>query len=201
MKRVAPTYVWFAFIPLLIVFICVQFNIVADLPKITGPIIPYNHLSSEKYEPYLDRGEIPVTRTDIHAARKWPHVRSCLVGSESKKDHPDLRKINWSKLRTDSDINVCMFRIFNSLGTKERNERWFNEQGFSSSIINIHNEYVSTWSSVQGTRKSPKFGGSFIPSKGIRSLFLGSVSWSESFSASWNKSGKLISTSHNFIYH
>jgi len=183
-----------------VLFVYIQFTDWADLPEITGPAIPYNHLSSEETEPYMVRGKTPDRKADIRAAKKWPDARSCLIRSELKQKYPDLRKINWRKMRMDTDIEVCMFRIFNSLGTPELNKHWFMKQGLSPDIVNVHNEYVQTWVSVQGTRKSPKLGGSLVPPKGIRSLVLGSISWSESFSASWDKTGKLISVSHSFTY-
>ena len=66
-----------------------------ELPEFTDPPIAYDHLSSEKTEPYLVRGKSPETGVDIRAARRWPDVRSCLMRSEHKAEKPDLRKMNW----------------------------------------------------------------------------------------------------------
>ena len=175
-----------------------QMTMGADIPEITGQPIPYNHLSSEKTEPYLDKGEAPVNKADIRAAKKWPDVRSCLVRSERNKDIPDLRKINWRKMRMDTDIEVCMFRIFASLGTPEKAKLWFEAQGFNLYVANLNNQYVKTWVSVQANYKSAKLEGSFVPSSGIGSILYGLFSYSENFSGGWDKNGKLISTWHRF---
>lgn len=106
-----------------------------QLPEFTGPPIAYDHLSDEKTDPFLVYGKPPVKRADrrlwadMQAVRRWPDVRSCLIRSERKAEKPDLRKMDWGKMRRKEDIEVCLFRVAASLQSQEAMRDWFVSQG------------------------------------------------------------------------
>lgn len=117
-----------------------------DVPKITGPAIPYDHLSSEETEPFIIRaggirpadygGNSKMDKKYTSTVRKFDDVRDCLVSAEAKKTIPDLRFINWGKMRSEANIEVCMYRIFASLGSPEKAKLWFEAQGLKNVRIN-----------------------------------------------------------------
>ena len=106
-----------------------------EVSEFTGSPIAYDYLSSEKTDPFRVHGKAPYKRADRslwadkRAVRRWPDVRSCLVRSERKAEKPDLRKMNWGKLRRKEDVEVCLFRIAASLRSPEAMRDWFISQG------------------------------------------------------------------------
>ena len=193
-KKKLKLYVGVAVLIALVTYF--QMIVWADIPEITGPAIQYDHLSSEETEPYLVSGKAPRKRGDIRAAEKWPDVRSCLVRSERNKDTPDLRKINWRKMRMDTDIEVCMFRIFTSLGTPEKAKLWYVEQGLLRVKIENYqasNQEITRVKAYNSPRADRRI---YIPAVGIQALILMMFTHSESFRAIWGGAGQLISTVH-----
>ncbi len=111
-------------------------------PEVRAAVIPYNRLTDEvsypfqqsypaqyNYSPSLD-----AKRDHNPPIRKFPDVRACLIKSEQKKETPDLRLINWDKIRTVTDADVCTWRIFSSLGAPERAREW----------LKFHNAHLSS---------------------------------------------------------
>ena len=128
-------------------------------PTFEGPPIPYKQLASEKSHPikydrisfrkdlipgsfwfYVDRY---LFEPDWSMARgKFLTVRSCLHYTERDKEKPDLRKVDWSRMGSQLEINICLFRIFASLGTVDGAIAWLKTQGASSNPhkTNIHTD-------------------------------------------------------------
>lgn len=91
-------------------------------------IISYNRLSNEKFHPYA-KSELghPNNDYDLEIV-KWPDVNSCLILSEALKTEPDLRLVNWDSFKTHRDAEVCLWRIFDSLGAAEKIVKWLDFQ-------------------------------------------------------------------------
>jgi len=180
----------------------IQMAVWANFPEVTGPPIPYNHLSSEKTEPYLISEKSPNLSVDRRAAKNWPDVRSCLVRSERQKDKPDLRKFNWGKMRKDADIRVCLFRISASLGTPEKTKQWLESVGLTSSLYirtdgSDAGKIVVTGSKrLMGYNDITKWSHTYVPSTGISGWITGFIGQAEVFSVRWDKDGKIIQTGH-----
>lgn len=81
--------------------------------------IPFESLNTEVNMPVTVLGNQPKAPKWISAIKKFPDVRSCLVASEKSASEPDLRLINWDSISTQSDANVCLWRIFQSFGGHE----------------------------------------------------------------------------------
>ncbi len=168
-----------------------------ELPEFTGPPLAYERLPDERTDPFLVYGKRPVKRANQQAARRWPDVRSCLMRSERKAETPDLRKMNWGKMRRKEDIEVCLFRIASSLGSPEAMRDWFVSQGMQRVKIemrkkrgNLYPEDIwhITASNIFSTGKT--FRETPIP---WQYLWM-SISRGEGFSVSLTKTGRVFGT-------
>ena len=155
--------------------------------------IKFEKLTSEQDFPFWN-GNAPALYSN--AITKFPNVRSCLVASEKDKENPDLRLINWdgffnwewtrnvkgswfnifsANQSAQTDANVCLWRIYTSLGTDERIERWKKFHGFPE-------------------RGNIKEFGPIFPTRGL-SHFLGwGFSYAQMPQHERDKEGKLIKT-------
>ena len=179
---------WFAFVILMRIFY------VTPIPDITGPAIAHDHLSSEATEPF------PIAKKRKDDALyykffrwKWPDARACLIAGEAAKPEPDLRRINWAKMRWAGDIEVCMWRIFASYGTPERARAWFEAQGLGGSLT--EGVVLGKGSiGVSGANLPGENGGRRVPSSGLYS-FIGQIIWAENFSAGFREN-KVLNVSY-----
>ena len=85
--------------------------------------IKCKYLSNEDIDPFHWYGTIPVYEKGkdrledyVRTASKIRDVRECIVLSEQNKVTPDLRLIDWDRLGEGPKIDVCLFRIFASIG-------------------------------------------------------------------------------------
>jgi len=84
------------------------------------PLLEYNILSSEKTHPHSYKRNEKYDATKV----KYSHVRDCLIESERDSRQPDLRLIDWAQFNNSQDINVCLWRIFNSINNVEGITEW-----------------------------------------------------------------------------
>ena len=166
-----------------------------ELPEFTDPPIAYDHLSDEKTEPYLVLGKPPVKGADKRAARRWPDVRSCLMRSERKVENPDLRKMDWGKMRRDEDIEVCLFRIAASLHSPEALRDWFASQGMQqvrisvlAKIPNLYTEDMWVVQAINYFSTGKTFRASAIPWRYWKML----ISYSENFEIVFTETGSPV---------
>lgn len=147
-------------------------------------------------DPYLSSGEPPVRPKDIAAAQRFADVRSCLVPSEQDADMPDLRKIDWARIRTREQASVCLFRIFSSLETPERAVTWLAAQGLRTEgpkpgafnrapIVTVHG-----YNSPQRDRRV------YVGSSPINDWIIMLTCYNTSFSAFWDEDGRLRGTGY-----
>jgi len=168
-----------------------------QLPEFTDPPIAYGHLSDEKTDPYLVRGKLPEKGADVRAARRWPDVRSCLIRSERKAERPDLRKMDWGKMRREEDIEVCLFRIAASLRSPEAMRDWFVSQGMQRvrvSVLaktpNVYTEDMWVVQAINYFSTGKTFRASVIPWR----YWIMFISRSEDFGAAFSKDGTVSGT-------
>jgi hypothetical protein len=64
------------------------------------------------------------------AAARFPDVTSCLFDSERQKKAPNLALFDWNKIKSNEEAEVCMFRVFSSIGGVEGASKWLESQGF-----------------------------------------------------------------------
>jgi len=98
--------------------------------------IPFAVLSTEALHPFVYTESAARSSQEILTTKsKFKHVNNCLVSSEQNKKQPDLRMVNWDAFYSSEDVSICMWRIFNSLGTREAAEKWVSFHGFAISKI------------------------------------------------------------------
>jgi len=156
----------------------------------------YEYLSSEDRDPYLVFGKPPLRRESKRAANKWPDARSCLIRSERLKERPDLGQIDWRRMLSKSDAEVCIFRIFSSLGKADVSSKWLDYQGFQSvghrSISVAGKKFIQ----VQGYNFPEKSGKVFVSSWSGENLFKRIFVHNERIVTEWDLKGVLQSVSY-----
>lgn len=122
-------------------FVAGAVAVYAEEPKIEQCLepeicpIPYVRLAKQETEPFLFLGKVvdedhPRSGDYKRALRRFPDVRSCLVEKEREKPKPDLRQIDWDKIRNIKDIDVCVFRIASSIEDIENIKLWLLHHDF-----------------------------------------------------------------------
>lgn len=156
----------------------------------SGPPIPYDHLASEKTDPFLIGGNRPTVREWRRPIERYANVRDCLVRQERRAEVPDLRRINWEHLG-GKERGVCVWRIFASLGTPERAAVWMAAQGLRVNGPRL----VSS-----GSLTEVYLSGGYSPTRDGRMLPGGTLVWrwittkivyGVSVIARWSEDGKL----------
>ncbi|MBQ0751233.1 MAG: hypothetical protein KBT70_13655 [Roseovarius sp.] len=166
--------------------------------------IKYDHLATEKSDPYKVYGNPPIKHADRWAAARFDDVRDCLLPAEKRNDAPDLTQIDWRKMRSKAVIEVCLFRIFSSLGNPMAAKRWFEVQGLRRvKLYTSSGRAVRDGRQVEVATTSVKAGNLLSEtekcyvSRNFSSNFLCSkVVHAETFSASWNEDGQLWGTAY-----
>jgi hypothetical protein len=100
-------------------------------------LIPFKRLSYETVFPFLyaahplsDFPKHPYYEEYRAAVTRFPEVRACLLDSEKEKQTPNLTRFDWNKMNSTFDAEVCLFRVFSSIGSIEESRQWFESQGF-----------------------------------------------------------------------
>ena len=99
-----------------------------------SPPIPYQQLDPKTSDFQLSLKKAPgYPRPETVAARnKFPTTRDCLIESEKAALEPDLRLIDWKTIRARPELDVCLTRIFRSLGSFQAIKRWLSFHRFKS---------------------------------------------------------------------
>ena len=96
--------------------------------------LPIEVLSTEMLHPFTYTGSVAYRPEEHQAAKlKFDTVNNCLVRSERGKVKPDLRLLDWDALHSTLEVNICVWRIFNSLGSRDAAEKWVRFHGFKIS--------------------------------------------------------------------
>jgi len=64
------------------------------------------------------------------AVKKFPNVDACLITPK------DADSINWSIIKSTTELEVCLSRIHTYLGDVNKSEEWFERQGFKVIVYN-----------------------------------------------------------------
>jgi hypothetical protein len=74
----------------------------------------------------------------LSAAAKFPSAKSCLVGDHYKAS---LLTVDWYKIGSTVDAEVCLSRIARVLGTPRKTANWLKVHGFTVSSIGSSDNY------------------------------------------------------------
>jgi len=168
----------------------------AEAPEVAGPPIEYDHLSSEKAEPYISFGKPPVRDEEVHAVKRFPDVRSCLIRVEQSKNRPDLRQIDWSRMNTKSDIQVCMFRIFSSYQTPMKAKQWFISQKMTGVSQDEYQGKTELLRSVRAYNYPRKTNNIYVSSGGVGGLIKLNLIYVEEFKVVWRTDNSIYATTY-----
>ena len=173
-------------------------------------LISYTHLTNEDSHPFVYAdvnypfnlfARISAKKRRDVAIEKFPDTRSCIIIAMREPQKPDLRLLDWDSFQSLEEVNVCLWRIFSSLETPEKVEKWFyfqnvksissrpvlNQEHYTTDYI-VGHHMIATWS-IRGDKSFP------YPSKGIRLFKDGALSQTVGFTCFWDDSGKLRSVS------
>jgi len=161
-------------------------------PDLSGPTFPYDVLANEKIYPHPYSTGRSVREDLLAAVSRYADVRDCLLPETRLSAEPDLRRFDWAGVRGNENRNICLYRVFSSLGTPERAIQWMETQGFEATgptILKGRNEQEIM---VDGGYRPTKDGvllpgGSFLDRWVIQKLV-----YAEYISATWSKDGRLL---------
>ncbi len=179
----------------------------SPIPIITGDKIAYQKLAKEATDPFLRSGKKPINNGYrqnnfyLKAIKDRPSARSCLQKPERNSKDPDLRKIDWVAMQSEHEIRVCLFRIFQSLGTPEKVVKWYESTGFQSVKTETYEGGGQQITRVVAANPVRRNGFVFHPATGFASRIAMRGKWSETSQAVWDEQMNLFSTSFDTTVH
>lgn len=104
--------------------------------------VPVKRLSGESSDPFLFQGRTVSGDAQLYgryrrSINRFPDLTSCLYESEPHANSPDVRLFAWQKIHSVEDAEVCMFRVFSSIGDPHKAKEWLIGQGFADAEQDI----------------------------------------------------------------
>jgi len=98
------------------------------------------------------------------AFRKFPTLTHCLQSTSPEKE--DLQKFKWKQLRTNTQVQVCLYHVGSALKDREDITEWVESQGFHARVSSgKNNNYLpkgdflhsvrASWSKAENGTASP----------------------------------------------
>lgn len=150
-------------------------------------------LSAEGTEPLSFFGEIVKgsgTNRDKKYAKsikRFPSVLDCLMETERNKLQPDLTQLDWQKIDSEADAEVCMYRVGSSYEDAGAMKEWLKKQGFKVTSFNAQDGKVY----LSGVWSIPKYGPKFYHNI-FDWLWLRLISHGTSFGVTYDINKKVI---------
>lgn len=123
------------------------------------------------------------------SATRFPNVRSCLLEDESRLETPDVRLVDWKKLQTDSDAELCIARIASLIGNNDRLRAWLSFHGFASKTLGSLNGKTI----IDSTRLITLSQGPVFPTGGLKHWWIRIIAYNQSIILGWTKENILAS--------
>lgn len=138
-------------------------------------LVPREQLSTQESEPFRFLGYVLEDKTPPERPgldERWddykdailghPDTISCLTADQRDAERPDLLSIDWQALDKVRAIEVCLFRIFSSLGEPDLIEDWMRLHEFRVTPFNDTNpghekRPGDTWFSSHGSWTPEQF--------------------------------------------
>jgi hypothetical protein len=97
--------------------------------------VPRDRLATQDSHPFLLLGRVmdethPRWSEFRSAIRSYPDVDPCLEEEQRGTAEPDLLAFDWNSIRREAAMEVCLFRVFQSLREPELIEAWVLRKGF-----------------------------------------------------------------------
>ena len=181
----------------------VDFDVCGRSPTANTSVVlpPAQRISNQKEHPFLINGA-PVLRSNPRfnefskSIRKFPDVRSCLNGTELASKKPDLTNFNWAAMTQEPYIDVCLFRVMDSLNSPEAGQLWFESQGLNSKIYStkyLGKELIQT----TGTNFTRTTGKLYKNERWLAKCLIPKLLYAEGMSVSWLSDGGIFNTYYN----
>lgn len=128
---------WARIASLFITYVSLSVNALADEKLLEGKFIFHDEdLSHPKTRPFRSVGKFMSKesrrwnryRREID---KYPNAVPCLISGINENSQVDLRDFDWSRNANVEGLNVCVFRILDTLPDVALIEEWIASQGFS----------------------------------------------------------------------
>ncbi len=153
-------------------------------------------IANESTNPFLLNGKSLETLQDHKenygvAINKFYSVQDCLSENTKEMTNPDLTNIDWNKIDTKEEAEVCLFRIASSYKSPEAMLEWFKLNHFSK--VNFYNKDYSKHIAV--TALWPvKERGVIFSSNYFKKIWLNRIVHGQSFVVKYNKNKNLFGT-------
>jgi hypothetical protein len=98
-------------------------------------VVANEKLRNQKEWPYMFGGKVidadhPRWNEYAEPIQNFPDVVDCLEEGSSGPRTTDLYRIDWSKLTSHRDVEVCLFRIFDTLSDPVLVRAWLRSMGY-----------------------------------------------------------------------
>ena len=137
--------------------------------------------------PYATARPRDMTPYTLIAVRRFPDAGSCLIRGSDPARPDDLNRMDWDRIDTTTEAEVCMFRLLSALGSIDRFTDFVEAQGFrvSDEGFNPSKPYVEPDGSLRVTAYwSIRANGPKYPTTGLQ-RYLMAVPYSMSVDAVW----------------
>lgn len=147
---------------------------------------PYSNLSASQRDRWLYQAAI------------WlrPDTRSCLKVHQSDDTALDLSKFDWGSMYTESMLNVCLFRVMNSLQEPGHVVSWLRSQGFETGRLRKGTVLGKSVMGLNAGRTLHYERGPKWPTWGFTRWLTWSISHAETVGVTWSLEGRLISVDY-----
>lgn len=118
------------------------------------------HLVADEERPFLWQGkvvgdpeaDIPDKMRNLleGPVRKYPSLASCMSNPEMIAQDLGQAKLRWSEFTSQYEVEVCLFRVLNTIGSPEAIEAWLTRQGFAPSETSRGWELVENYANRDG---------------------------------------------------
>lgn len=100
-------------------------------------LVPQSQLSSQDTAPFRFLGKAvtadhPRWKDYSRAISGYPTTQSCLSNADRIADPANMLDFNWQELDDFEEIEVCLLRVFASLGETPKIEAWLRAFGFET---------------------------------------------------------------------
>lgn len=142
--------------------------------------------------PYQTRFEREMTTYTRLVAHRYPDAQSCLEEGRKAGLAEDLVHLDWRKINTTDEAEVCIYRILSHVGIHQA-AHFFEAQGFSIRnteevpIRVTSDENLQIRSGWNIATKGPKF-----PERGLLRRTLAAIPYGMSVYATWDPAGQRL---------
>ena len=129
--------------------------------------VPRDRLATQDSHPFLLLGRVidethPRWSEFRRAIRDYPDVDPCLEEEQRGTAEPDLLAFDWNGIRRGAAMEVCLFRVFQTLREPDLIEAWLLRQGFRTWGFTDPQSRATYWALSLGASWTPEQYGSKV---------------------------------------